>query len=191
MERPKTSWKPKPATTTYLRTKNWKYYVPLDQKSAKKEYLLKEKENSLANLQDLPKDFIHLFLETNNREYIKMVERHDYKSQSKIDLVRLLLGSNYLGDAQISYIKTMVMKSVLQYSYNQLPSIIVFDDLEAAVIMSLNESGYNLEKIVYRNASNLSVDEISEKQQKIEQTIIGINKVNQKIFEQRLKSYYK
>lgn len=191
MERPKTSWKPKPVTAPYLRTKNWKYYIPLDQKSAQKEYYLKAKEKSLANLEDLPKDFLRLFLETNNRNYKKIVKTQDYKSQSKIDLVRLLVGANYLGNAQISYIKTMVLKSVLLYSYNQLPSIIVFDDLEAAVIMSLNESGYNLEKIVYRNASTLSSDEIAEKRQKIEQTIHGINSINQKIFEQRLQRYYK
>lgn len=191
MERPKTKWKPKPVTPTYMRTKDWSYYIPTDQKHAQKEYCQKAKEKSLANLQDLPPSFINLFLQTNNRAYKKIVAAGDYKTQSKIDLVRLLVGANYLGNAQISYIKTMVLKSVLQYSYNQLPSVIIFDDLEAAVVMSLNESGYNLEKVVYRNASNLSSEEIAERQHKIERSIVGINKVNQKIFEQRLKSYYK
>lgn len=191
MERPKTKWRPKPATPTYLRTKDWPYYIPMDQKSAQKEYYQKAKEKSLGNLQDLPPDFIRLFLETSNKEYKKIVTRGDYKTQSKIDLVRLLVGTNYLGNPQISYIKTMVLKSVLQYSYNQLPSIIVFDDIEAAVVMSLNESGYNLEKVVYRNASSLSPEEIADKQRRIELSVAGINKVNQKIFEQRLKSYYK
>jgi hypothetical protein len=127
MERPKTKWKPKPATPTYLRNKGWQYYIPMDKKSAQKEYYQKAKENSLANLQDLPPDFIKLFLETSNKEYKNIVAKGDYKTQSKIDLVRLLVGSN-LSNPQISYIKTMVLKSVLQYSYNQLPSIIVIDD---------------------------------------------------------------
>lgn len=191
MARPATKWKPKPATPTYLRTRKWQYYIPMDQKTAQKEYYLKAKENSLANLQDLPPDFIKLFLETSNSAYKKIEAKGDYQTKSKIDLVRLLVGANYLGKPQISYIKTMVLKSVLQYSYNQLPSIIVFDDLEAAVVMSLNESGYHLEKVVYRNVSSLTPDEIADKQRKIEQSIAGINKVNQKIFEQRLKSYYK
>ena len=190
MERPKSHWKPRPVTQTYLRTKKWKYYVPVNQKQAQKEYYLKEKENSLANIKDVPEDFIKLFLETNDKEYKKITEKHDIQKQARIDLVRLLVGANYLGNAQISYIKTMVLKAALQYSYNQLPSIIVFDDLDAAVIMSLNENGYHLEKIVFRNAGSLSDDEKLTRQQTIEQSIRIINKVNQKIFEERLKKYY-
>lgn len=190
MERPKTSWKPHPMTEKYKRSRKWKYYVPVDQKQAQKEYTLKAKENQLADLHDVPADFIKLFQETSSRDYEKMVATHDAKKQARIDLVKLLLGSGYLGEPQISYIKTMVQKAVVQYSYNQLPTVIVFDDLDAAVVMSLNEAGYNLEKVIFRNAKELTDEDKSQRQQKIERTIIAINKVNQKVFEQRLKKRF-
>jgi Biotin synthase and related enzymes len=190
MERPKTSWKPHPMTEKYKRSRKWKYYVPVNQKQAQKEYKLKANENQLADLHDVPADFIKLFQETSQKDYEKLIDKHDFKKQARIDLVKLLLGSGYLGEPQITYIKTMVQKAVLQYSYNQLPTIIVFDDLEAAVVMSLNEAGYKLEKIVFRNANDLSEDDKQVRQQKIERTIVAINKVNQKVFEQRLKKHF-
>jgi len=190
MERPKTSWKPTPMTEKYKRSRKWKYYVPVDQKQAQKEYKLRLKENQLTDLHDVPADFIHLFTETSEKDYEKMLTKHDIKKQARIDLVKLLLGSGYLGEPQISYIKTMVQKAMLQYSYNQLPTVIVFDDIDAAVVMSLNESGYNLEKIVFRNAKDLSDEDKQQRQQKIERTIVAINKVNQKVFEQRLKKHF-
>jgi len=190
MERPKTSWKPHPMTDKYRRSHKWKYYVPVDQKQAQKEYKLKAKENQLVDLHDVPVDFIRLFQETSNKDYEKMIFMHDNKRQARIDLVKLLLGSGYLGEPQISYIKTMVQKAVVQYSYNQLPTVIVFDDLDAAVVMSLNEAGYNLEKVIFRNARDLADEDKQQRQQKIERTIIAINKVNQKVFEQRLKKRF-
>ena len=190
MERPKTSWKPNPMTEKYKRSRKWKYYVPVDQKQAQKEYNVKANENQLADLHDVPADFIKQFQETSNKDYEKIIASHNLKKQARIDLVKLLLGSGYLGEPQISYIKTMVQKAMLQYSYNQLPTVIVFDDLEAAVVMSLNEAGYNLEKIVFRNAKELSDDDKQQRQQKIERTIVAINKVNQKVFEQRLKKHF-
>lgn len=190
MERPKTSWKPNPITETYKRTRKWKYYVPVEQKLAHKEYKRKLKEGKLDNLRDVPESFIKLFLETNNREYNKIVEKHDFRKQAKIDLVKFLLGANYLGEPQITYIKTMVLKSMLQYSYNQLPTVIVFDDLEAAVVMSLNETGYNLEQVVFRNNNNLNSDERLDRLSKINQNIRAINAVNKKIFQERLKKHY-
>lgn len=191
MERPKSVWKPKPVTTTYLRTHKWKYYVPVDQKQAQKEYLIKKKENQLGNLNDVPEEFIKLFQTTNNREYKKITDSKNKVMKSRIDLVKLLLGANYLGETQIIYIKTMVQKAVLQYSYNQLPNVILFDDLDAAVVMSLNETGYNLEKVVFKNNLQLSESEKAERQNKIELTIRSINLANQKIFEEKLKNYYK
>lgn len=190
MERPKTSWKPHPMTEKYKRSRKWKYYVPVNQKQAQKEYKLKAKENQLADLHDVPADFITLFHETSQKDYEKLIAKHDIKKQARIDLVKLLLGSGYLGEPQITYVKTMVQKAVLQYSYNQLPTVIVFDDLDAAVVMSLNEAGYKLEKIVFRNANDLSEDDKQLRQQKIERTILAINKVNQKVFEQRLKKHF-
>jgi hypothetical protein len=190
MTRPKSSWKPNPVTKTYKRTKKWEYYVPVDQKQAQKEYQLKVSENQLNDLHDVPADFIKLFLETSNRQYQQIISSHDIHKQARIDLVKLLLGSSYLSEPQISYIKSMVQTSVLQYSYNQLPSVIIFDDLDAAVVMSLNEEGYDLEKIILRHPEDLTVDEKIEREHQIELTINGINKVNQKVFEERLKKYY-
>jgi hypothetical protein len=190
MERPKTSWKPHPATEKYKRSRKWKYYVPVDQKQAQKEYKIDLKENQQTDLHDVPAEFIKLFLETGNSDYKKIIATHDFRKQARIDLVKLLLGSGYLGEPQISFIKTMVQKSMLQYSYNQLPTVIVFDDLNAAVVMSLNEKGYNLEKIVFRDAKDISDDDKLERQQKIEHTIVAINKVNQKVFEERLKKRF-
>jgi len=191
MERPKSGWRPKPATPTWKRTKDWKYYIPVDQKQAQKEYQLKKKENNLANLQDVPADFIKLFENTNNKEYNALIRRHDYKTQSKIDLVKLLIGANYLGNVQISYIKSMVLKSIVQYSFNQLPTIIVFDDLEAAAAMSLNENGYYVDKVVFKDEKQLTPEEKDEKQKAIEQSVRVINKANQKILEEKLKKYYR
>jgi hypothetical protein len=189
MERPKTSWKPKPMTKTYKRTHKWKYYVPVEQSEAKKEYKKKAKENQLNDLHDVPVDFINLFRKTNNKNYQQIIDSRDIQKQARIDLVKLLLGASYLGEPQISYIKSMVQKAILQYSFNQLPTIIIFDDLDAAVVMSLNETGYNLEKVLFR-VKDLSEEEKNEKQAKIELTIRTINKANQKIFEEKLKKYY-
>ena len=137
MERPHSNWKPNPLTDTYLRTKKWKFFVPVEQKEAHKEYYLKKKENQLFALHDVPQDFIKLFLKTSDRNYKKIISTNQHEKQARIDLVKLLLGSNYLGETQIVYIKTMVLKAMVKYSYNQLPNVIVFDDLQAAVIMSL------------------------------------------------------
>ena len=190
MERPKTSWKPNPRTDTYKRTRKWKYYVPVDQRQAHKEYARKVRDKQLDNLQEVPKSFIKLFLETNNRDYKKIVESRNFRKLAQIDLVKLLVGSNYLSEPQITYIKTMVLKSVLQYSYNQLPTVIVFDDLEAAVVMSLNETGYNLEQVVFRSDKDLAFETKNERLDKINLNIRAINKINQKIFQEQLKKHF-
>jgi hypothetical protein len=162
----------------------------VDQKQAQKEYQLRVSENQLNDLHDVPADFIKLFLETNNRAYQQMISNHDIQKQARIDLVKLLLGSSYLSEPQISYIKSMVQTAVLQYSYNQLPTVIIFDDLHAAVVMSLNETGYDLEKIVLKDSQDLTLDEKVERENQIELMISSINKVNQKVFEEKLKKYY-
>lgn len=190
MVRPKTDWKPNPVTQTYLRTKEWQYYIPFEQKNAIKEYKYKKKEGQLNNLQHIPKEWIQLFLKTSQKEYDKMKNRGDNKTTSRIDLVKILLGANYLGKAQISYIQTMVQKSILQYSFNRLPSIIVFDDIEVAVAMELDEKGYRMEKIVFRNVDKLTPEEKYNKETQVRNTIRIINLLNQKLFEQKLKKYY-
>ncbi len=190
MERTKTAWKPKPMTDTYKRTQKWKYYVPVDQGMAHKEYARKLSDNQLDNLRDVPPAFLKLFLETNNKEYNKLVKSRNFRTLAQIDLVKLLLGANYLSEPQITYIKTMVQKSILQYSYNQLPTVIVFDDLEAAVVMSLNETGYNLEQVVFRNDKNLATETRTERLDKIQLNIRAINKINQKVFQEQLKKRF-
>lgn len=190
MVRPKSNWKPKPVTKTYLRTKNWKYYIPFEQKCAKKEYSLKKKEGQLNDLQHIPAEWIELFLNTSQAEYNEMKAKQDFKSTSKIDLVKILLGANYLGKAQISYIQTMVQKAILQYSFNRLPSVIVFDDIQVAVAMALDEKGYRMEKIVFRNVDELTPESKYNKELQVNNTIRSINLLNQKLFEQKLKRLY-
>lgn len=190
MVRPRTDWKPEKASDAYLRTKDWQYYIPYEQKNAKKEYKLRKKEGQLSNLQHIPKPWLELFLKTNQKKYDKMVVQRDFKSVAKIDLVKLMLGANYLGNAQLSYIRTMVQKSILQYSFNRLPSIIVFDDLKVAVVMALDEQGYRIEKIVYQNGGALTDEEKYLKEDHIKKTIRSINLLNQKLFEQKLRKYY-
>jgi hypothetical protein len=191
MKRPLTNWKPKPVTKSYLRTRRWKYYIPYEQKYARKEYELKKKENQLNDLQHIPQEWIHLFLETSQKEYDRMKAAGDYKTASKIDLVKILLGANYLGKAQISYIQTMVQKAILQYSFNRLPSIIVFDDLEMAVAMNLDEKGYRMEKMVFHNEDALTTEDRNARELQARNMIRSINVLNQKLFEQKLKRYYR
>jgi hypothetical protein len=190
MIRPKTNWKPDPVTKSYLRTKKWKYYVPYEQKFALKEYKIRKKEGQLNDLQHIPTEWIDLFLQTSQQEYKKMKANKEYKLTSRIDLVKILLGSNYLGKAQISYIQTMVQKAILQYSFNRLPTVIVFDDIQVAVAMALDEKGYRMEKIVFRNVNELSPEEKYNKEMQVKNTVRSINLLNQKLFEQKLKKYY-
>lgn len=190
MIRPKSNWKPKPVTKSYIRTKKWEYYIPYEQKNAQKEYQLKKKEGQLNDLQHIPAEWIDLFMNTSQKEYNTMKAKGDYKSRSKIDLVKVLLGVNYLGKAQISYIETMVQKAILKYSFNRLPTIIIFDDIQVAVAMTLDEKGYRLDKIVYRNANELTPDDKLSKETQISNTIKSINILNQKLFEQKLRKYY-
>jgi hypothetical protein len=101
-----------------------------------------------------------------------------------------LLGSRYLGTAQISYIKTLVLKAVLQSSSVNLPSVLVFDEYNAAVAMSLNETGYKIRKIVFYNAASLDAGERESREQGISNWIEKINDQNrvnfQKILKQRM-----
>jgi hypothetical protein len=187
--RPTTRWKPNPVTETYRRTRKWKHYMPTTHKLAQAEYYEKQKRGELGDIQKLPMAWIELLLQTNEKEYQKL-KASKPKDAAKIDLIKLLLGSNYLGEAQITYIQSMVKKAVVQYAQNSLPCIIVFDDLEAAVAMSLNEQGYAIERFVFRNGQNLLPDELTARQTQISATIAGINRLNQKLFEEKLRKYY-
>ena len=112
MQRPETNWKPKPLTDSYKRTRRWEYYVPVHQRYAIREYKKKKSNNNLGDLKDIPDDFIQRFLNTSNKEYESMRKSSLKKELAKIDLIKILLGANYLGETQIKYIKSMVLKEL-------------------------------------------------------------------------------
>jgi len=190
MQRPETNWKPKPMTDSYKRTRRWEYYVPVHQRYAIREYKKKKSNNNLGDLKDIPDDFIQRFLNTSNKEYESMRKSSLKKELAKIDLIKILLGANYLGETQIKYIKSMVLKAMAQYAENKLPSVIIFDNFNAAVAMSLNEKGYQVEKIVFADEKFTSLETRLERTDKIKTIVNEINEVNKEVLQQKLKKYY-
>lgn len=191
MKRPESNWKPKPVTETYKRTKNWKFFIPTTQKESVKEFEYRVKHNDLAALNGIPEDFIKLCIKTSDKEYENLRKAGDKKKLAKIDLVKLMLGSNFLGPAQIIYIQSAVLNSVKNYSVNTLPTVLVFDEFEAAAVMSLNLDGYLLEAIVFKKAAEMTETDIEKKQSQIIAIIDNINKCNQNTFIKNLGNYYK
>jgi hypothetical protein len=190
MKRPDTQWKPDPLTKTYRRTRHWDYYAPVNQRHAKKEYRRRMEERKLKGIREIPVEFIRLFMETSNREYNNLRQNGNEKKLARLDLVKLILGANYLGKPQIKYIKTMVLKAVNQYSKNYLPSVIIFENFNAAVAMSLNETGYRIDKIVFSDAKRISREAKIERRKKINAIVDNINEVNKKLFQERLEEQY-
>ena len=190
MIRPESNWKPKPMTESFKRTKKWKYYVPVDQKLAVKEYEIKKSNNNLGHLNDVPEEFINLFLKTKQSDYEQMKMKLMKRDKAKIDMIKVLVGANYLGETQIKYIKSMVLKSIADYSDDQLPSVIIFDNFNAAVAMSLNEIGYQIDKIVFVDERFISIETRLERVNRINSIVNQINEVNKDVFQQKLKSYY-
>ena len=191
MKRPESSWKPKPMTNSYKRTKDWEYYVPVSQKNAQKEYKSRLTEGDLGDIRSLPSSYVDLFLNTSQKDYDKLKFESKNDVTAKIDLVKVLMGANYLGEAQITYMSNKILESVQTYSSSMLPSVIVFDEFDAAALMSLNAVGYKIENIVFRSASNLREDVVEQRKMEIEQIIAKINAYNQNSFKQRLGKYYK
>ena len=190
MTRPESKWKPKPVTESYLRTKKWKYYVPDNQTLAQKEFKLQKKHKQLGDIVLLPENFINLFLNTNNKEYNELIKQNQIHKVAIIDMIKLLLGSRYLAKEQIDYIQNAVIKSVMHYNINHLPSIIIFDTYDAAVAMTLDNNGYNIEKVVFNNQDSLTQNEIDDRLTKMEAVINEINEINKKVFEKNLNDYY-
>lgn len=190
-KRPESNWKPNPMTESYKRTRKWKYYFPDNQKLAQKEYLIKEKNGELGDIKLLPKSFIDLFLNTTQKEYDLLVTNKEINKVAIIDMMRLLVSANYLGSDQITLIQGAVMKSIMKYSMNSLPSVIIFDDFGAAVAMTLDHEGYKIDNVVFSNQDQLSAEEIEQRMQLMQGVINQVNSVNKKIFEKNLKSYYK
>jgi len=190
MKRPATSWEPDPVTETFLRTQHWEYYAPVDQKAAQKEYRIRRRNNELGDIKSIPASFIDLFLSTNNKEYKKLQQKKETKLSSQIDLVRLMLGVNYLGEPQILYIRSAVLNTIKNYSANKLPTIVVFDPFNAAVVMSLDLEGYKIDAIAFRNLESLTAREAEEKKIQIQKIIDDINAYNHNQFVKRLEQYY-
>ena len=190
MKRPESNWKPKPMTESYKRTKKWEYYVPVNQKLAIKEYKIKKSKNELGHLTDVPENFINLFLKTSQSEYEQMKQIPRNRKKAQIDLVKILVGANYLGETQIKYIKSMVLKAFTKYADDQLPSVIIFDNFNAAVAMSLNEAGYHVDKIVFADERFISLQTRLDRINQINLIVDHINEVNKEVFQQKLKSYY-
>ena len=191
MKRPETKWKPHPVTKTYKRTHKWKYYIPVSQKLAKKEYNIRKSNNELGDIKSIPEEYVNLFLDTKEKNYDALKEKGQSKTTAKIDLVKLLLGTKYLGEAQITYISSTVLKAVKNYNINQLPSVIVFDKFDAAAIMTLDQDGYKVGNIVFNSSANLDEETRQERRKEIVQIIDNINNYNKNSFQKRLGNYYK
>lgn len=112
------------------------------------------------------------------------------KITAQIDLVKLMLGINYLGEPQILYIRSAVLNAIRNYSANKLPTVVVFDPFNAAAVMSLDQEGYKIDAIAFRNAESLTAAEAEEKRLKIQQIVDDINTYNQSQFMKRLEQYY-
>lgn len=190
MKRPISDWKPKPMTESYKRTHKWEFYIPYDQKTAKKEFNKRKSEKDLKDLQGIPNNFIDIFQSTNQKQYD--MYRADQKKQilSQIDIVRLILGAKYLGKDQILYIQSKVLTAVLRYNINTLPSVIIFDDYNAAVSMTLDNTGYKIGYIVFRDQSTISIEESDSRFKKIEAMVKAVNEANDRVFKKRLQNYY-
>lgn len=188
--RPKSNWKPKPMTESYKRTCKWEYYCPDNQKLAQKEYYLKEKKGELGDIRLLPKSFIDLFLNTNQKQYEQLIAAGETNKVAIIDMIRLLVAANYLGMDQITLIQGAVSRSIIKYSMNSLPSVIIFDDFGAAAAMTLDHEGYKIDNVVFNHQEELTEEEISQRMQLMQGVIRQVNAVNKKIFERNLKSYY-
>jgi len=193
MKRPETDWEPSPKTESYKRTRKWDYYVPVNQRHAHDEYEIRKENNNLGGLKYVPKNFIDLFLDTGNWKYRRMQKKDDKETErklAKIDMVKLLLGAKYLSMPQIQYIKSMVLKAMNDYSKEELPSIIIFDNFNAAVAMSLNESGYKIDKVIFNDTDEITTEIKEERTNRIKAIVDNINEVNKEIFKKRLKKYY-
>ncbi|MEW5847117.1 MAG: hypothetical protein AB1777_12745 [Bacteroidota bacterium] len=188
--RPSTKWKPKPMTSTYKRTRKWAYYYPNTQQLAHKEYKIRKREGDLKDLQGVPQSFIDLFLTTSQTDYEKMLANRRMREVAQIDLVKLLLGAKYLGEDQIRYISSRVLIAVMKYNVNTMPSVIIFDDYNAAVALSLGVNGYKIEKIVYSDGEVVSGSELEGRTELIEALIKRINEANERVFRKKLQLYY-
>ncbi|HJX70564.1 MAG TPA: hypothetical protein VJ346_01385, partial [Bacteroidales bacterium] len=190
MQRIRTKWKPDPVTESYLRTKKWKYYTPVLQKEAAREYNLRKERNELGDLNSVPGAFIELMLNTSEKDYRSLIENGMMNKSAKIDLVKLMMGANFLGEVQINYIRSAVLRSVKNYAANKLPSVVIFDEFDAAAVMTLVPEGYQVDAVGFKNSSELTETEKQDRTSKMIEIIARINTFNHNLFIKRLGSYY-
>lgn len=190
MKRPETKWKPKPMTESFKRTRKWEYYIPYNQKAARKEYRKRQSDDDLKDLIGVPKSFMDQFLKTSQKQYEKYRREQKVQVISQIDLVRLLLGAKYLGKDQIQFVQSKVLTAVLRYNINSLPSVIIFDDYNAAVSMSLDNTGYKIGYVVFRDQNSITPEEMDTRFKKIETMVKAVNDANDRVFKKRLQNYY-
>ncbi|MBN2610949.1 MAG: hypothetical protein JXB00_05290 [Bacteroidales bacterium] len=191
MKRPVTKWKPTPMTESYRRTKGWDYYTPVGKKETIKEYKIRESQNELGDLSGIPAEYIELALKTSDKEIERLKGKGENNTIAKIELVKLLLGINFLGEAQINYISAAVLNAVKSYSENKLPSVIIFDEFDAAAVMSLSTSGYQIDDIVFKESAGLSETDKKSRTEAIAGIINNINEYNHNSFVNRLGNYYR
>jgi hypothetical protein len=191
LTRPESKWKPNPVTESYKRTKKWKYYLPIEYSNAKKEYKKRLKNKQLGDIKSIPPSYIKLFLKTDDKQYKKLLEQGKYVEIAKVDLVKLMLGAGYLGETQIDFIKSRVLLAIKKYNAKQMPTVLIFDEYQAAVAMRLDEDGYYPEKMVFQNEDKLSPEEISQRESIIRGIISLINEKNKMSFRARLQEQYK
>ncbi|HOK52293.1 MAG TPA: hypothetical protein PLF75_10420 [Bacteroidales bacterium] len=188
--RPQSNWKPNPVTETWLRTHRWKYYVPVEHKYALKEYKIRKKKKQLAEIESLPKSYLNAFLHTSDRRYRQLLKKGDYKTLARVDLVKLLLGAQYLGDPQIEYIKSRILQAIQNYNAQYRPSVLIFDKYNAAVVVTLDGLGYKAQKIVFRDEDSISPEQRMQRINIIRGIIELINVSNNEAFKQRLGNMY-
>jgi len=83
-----------------------------------------------------------------------------------------------------------VLTAVLRYNINTLPTVIIFDDYNAAVSMTLDNTGYKVGYVVFRDQSSISSEETQVRFKKIELMIQAVNDANDRVFKKRLQNYY-
>lgn len=191
LKRPESNWKPSPITETYRRTHKWAYFVPYEQRFAKKEFRIRKKKDQLGDLNSVPQGYIDLMLNTSEKQYQQYFKEKRYNLLAKIDLVKLMLGTPYMSETQIDYIKSKVLQSISNYNAKRMPTVLIFEKYEAAVAMSLDGLGYKAEKIVFKDQENLSDEEIRQRTLIIKGLIVLINEANNKAFKERLNGLYK
>ncbi len=190
MKRAKSSWKPDKPSEAWLRTHNWNYYLPVEMKEAQREYEWRLATKKLNDIQHLPSEYITAFLSTSRSGYKRLCKSGNAAAVARIDLIKLFLGVNYLGSAQIKYIANRVQKAAIAYRPTRLPQVLILDPFNAAVVLEMSTMGYSVERIVFRDDNSQSYDNELRKQ-KIYALIAAINQRNQKAFEQQLKSTYR